>query len=105
MVLIRTQMPVNAHYFLKTWNDWVRWYWRDATENFSAEFHQFKMYDMDFGKYHPLLKMADYEHLIAENMLMILMVLAICLALWAVLTLIDLCRWCVSSENRREWRY
>ena len=26
MILLKTIMPANAHYFLKKWNDMVRWY-------------------------------------------------------------------------------
>ena len=26
MILLKTIMPANAHYFLKKWNNWMRWY-------------------------------------------------------------------------------
>ena len=64
MVLLNTIMPANAHFFLKKWNDWIRWYdssfWEYLKHNYD-----FKEYEKDTGSYSPLLWQSDYTHLFA----------------------------------------
>ena len=54
MVLIKTLMPGNAHYFLTKYLDWMRWYNEDIFKWLELHF-EFKRYQMDFGAYHELL--------------------------------------------------
>lgn len=54
MVLIKTLMPGNTHYFLTKYLDWMRWYNEDIFKWLELHF-EFKRYQMDFGAYHELL--------------------------------------------------
>ena len=50
MLLLKTIMPANAHYFLRKWNNWMRWYDVDFQEHLQ-ESYNFKTYDEDTGAY------------------------------------------------------
>ena len=66
MVLLKTLMPGPAHYFLTKYLNWLRWYDEDLMEWLEDEStFDLKKYDLDFGAYHALLKLANYEHLFA----------------------------------------
>ena len=66
MVLLKTLMPGNVHYFLTKYLNWLRWYDEDFMEWIDeGSAFDLKKYDMDFGAYHALLKSANYEHLFA----------------------------------------
>lgn len=64
MILLKTLMPANAHYFLKKWNDWRRWYDDDFWEYLQGEY-DWSFYQIDFGNFHALFNSGDYTHLIA----------------------------------------
>lgn len=64
MILLKTLMPANAHYFLKKWNDWIRWYDDDFWEYLQGVY-DFRFYGVDFGNFHALLDLGDYTHLVA----------------------------------------
>ena len=64
MILLKTMMPGNAHYFLKKWNDWRRWYDPDFWEHLK-ENYDFMRYALDFGSYNVVFELADYTHLLA----------------------------------------
>lgn len=53
MILLRSIMPAPAHYFLKQWNDWIRWY-DPAFIEYLQEAYDWKRYGIDFGEYHQL---------------------------------------------------
>ena len=50
MLLLKTLMPANAHYFLRKWNNWMRWYDVDFQEHLQENYN-FKTYDEDTGAY------------------------------------------------------
>ena len=50
MLLLKTLMPANAHYFLRKWNNWMRWYDVDFQEHLQ-ESYNFKTYSEDTGAY------------------------------------------------------
>ena len=89
LVLLRTLMPVNAHYFLSTWNDWIRWYDNNVWDSASMVV-DFKEYDLDYGSYNSMLQMSNYKHLIGHNLIIIISVLALLVVVWFVLALKDL---------------
>jgi len=76
-VLLPTHMPVNAHYFLSSWNDWMRWYDSDFWQFFVNDVHAFKEYDIDTGDYHPMLLMSNYKHLFGHNLIIVTAVMAL----------------------------
>ena len=82
-------MPVNAHYFLSTWNDWIRWYDNNVWDSASMVV-DFKEYDLDYGSYNSMLQMSNYKHLIGHNLIIIISVLALLIVVWFVLALRDL---------------
>lgn len=51
MILLKTLMPGNAHYFLKKWNDWRRLFDPSVWEYFE-EILSFKSYGLDFSSFH-----------------------------------------------------
>ena len=81
-------MPANAHYFLKKWNDWIRWYDSSFWESMQ-ESYEFRTYSEETGSYSTLLQLADYNHLFAQNMIIVIMVLLILLVIWAVIAVKD----------------
>ena len=89
MVLVKTMMPGTVHYFLNKYLDWLRWYDGDFMEWLEGTF-EFKRYDLDFGAYHALLKSCDYEHLFAQNMVIIIAVLLFLVLVWLIIVIKDL---------------
>jgi len=82
-------MPVNAQYFLSTWNDWIRWYDNNVWDSASIVV-DFKEYDLDYGNYNSMLLMSNYKHLIGHNMIIIMSVLSLLIVVWFVLAIRDL---------------
>ena len=81
MILLKTLMPANAHYFLKKWNDWRRWYDDDFWEYLQGVY-DFNHYGVDYGSFHALFDLADYTHLVAQNMIIVILVLLILITIW-----------------------
>ena len=53
MVLLKTLMPGNVHYFLTKYLNWLRWYDEDFMEWIEdGSAFDLKKYDLDFGAYH-----------------------------------------------------
>lgn len=86
--LLNTLMPANAHYFLKKYMDWLRWYDQDFMK-WLNETVELKRYRMTDGAYHALLNACDYDHLLAKNMVLIFCVFSIILLVWLICTIKD----------------
>lgn len=88
MPLMNSLMPGNAHYFLTKYLDMVRWRNKDFNKWLDG-YVNWKDYDVDVGFFHLLLKEGGYEHLYAENLVLILAgVVLICL-IWVGLAAKD----------------
>lgn len=46
MVLLKTMMPANVHFFLKKWNDWRRWYVPSYWDHLKVKY-DFETYALD----------------------------------------------------------
>ena len=88
MILLKTIMPANAHFFLKRYNDLIRWYDPSFWE-YLRQTHEFKEYEIENGPYSPPLKLGDYNHSFAQNMIIVIMVLLILLVLWVSIAIKD----------------
>ena len=53
-VLLKTLMPANAHYFLSTYLNWLRWYNEDFFKYVGQKFDM-RSYNLEYGAYHTLL--------------------------------------------------
>ena len=92
LALVKTMIPANAHYFLKQYLDWLRWYDSDFWTHMQ-ERYDFKRYQMDFGAYHYMLKACDYDHLFAQNMVIVIIVFLTALTVMLICSVRDLlCR-------------
>lgn len=81
MILLNTVMPASTHYFLKEYLDWLRWYNENVTLWLDQEV-ELKRYSFTDGAYNALFKACDYDHLLAKNMIIILLVFAVILLTW-----------------------
>ena len=97
MVLLKTIMPGTVHYFLDKYLQWLRWYDSDFIQ-WLEESYEFKKYDLDFGSYHVLLQACNYEHLFAQNMVIIIAVLLLLLTIWLIIVVKDLIVYCKRKE-------
>lgn len=88
MILLKTIMPANAHYFLKKWNDMIRWYDSSFMQSL-RESYDFNSYSEETGSYSKQLMLGDYTHLFAQNMVIVIIVLLILLILWAFIAVKD----------------
>jgi len=95
MVLLKTLMPGNAHYFLKKYLDWLRWYDRGFID-YMQQTYDFRHSKLNEGAYNRILQVCDYEAFLAQNLLPVLVFLLIILVVWIVLSLRD----CVLSKKR-----
>ena len=79
-------MPGNVHFFLTKYLNLLRWYDEDFMEWIDeGSAFELKKYDMDFGAYHELLKNANYEHLFAQNMAIVIAVLLLIIFIWLII--------------------
>ena len=102
MILLKTLMPANAHYFLKKWNDWIRWYDADFWEYLQG-IYDFRQYGINYGSFHLLFDLGDYTHLVAQNMIIVILVLAIFLTIWAIIFVKDFIVSYMPKKNKNKW--
>ena len=81
-------MPANVHYFLKKYLDWLRWYDEDLM-GWLNESGDLKRYKMSDGAYHSILNAADYDHLLARNMIIVGGVFSFILLVWLITVIKD----------------
>ena len=96
--LINSIMPGNAHYFLSKYLDIVRWHDQDFVESLDEKFN-FKEYDVDVGAFHHLLQSCGYEHLTAQNMILIFAGVSLILLIWLIIGLKDLYGYLTKSKR------
>ena len=89
MVLLKSLMPANAHFFLEHYLNWLRWYDKDF-EGYLQETFDYKSYRLDFGAYHVLLQACGYDHLFASNMVIIIIILLALLIIWGSIATVEL---------------
>ena len=86
--LLNSSMPANSQVFLNKYLNWVRWYDEDFIKDAESKLGS-KQYDVDVGDYHELLRAYGYEHLIAHNMMIVLIAIGIILFVWVILAVKD----------------
>ena len=96
-------MPGNVHYFLIKYLNWLRWYDEDLMEWIDeGSAFDLKKYDMDFGAYHRLLKNANYEHLFAQNMAIVIAVLLLIIFIWLLILAKDLISYLMTRFGKNQ---
>ena len=95
-------MPAQCHYFVKKWNDWIRWYDADFWDYLQGEY-DWKRYGIDFGEFHALFNEADYTHLMAQNMVIVLIVLLGLITIWALIVVKDVILSFLPGSSQSWW--
>ena len=96
--LLNSNMPANAHYFLRKYLDILRWYHEDTVEQVE-DYFEIKKYDDEVGHFHLLLKACGYEHLLAHNLLLVFLACLLILFVWMCLGVKDLIGMLSKSER------
>lgn len=81
-------MPGNAHYFLNKYLDLVRWHNSDLQLWFDSNFN-FKKYALDEGLYHKFLQACGYEHLYAQNLILVIAAVLLITLVWIIIQVKD----------------
>jgi len=67
------------------------------------EAYDWKRYGIDFGEYHQLFQLGEYTHLMAQNMVLIILVLLIFLTIWTMIIIKDFFVSFLPNTQRKKW--